>query len=167
MSRLATVDGMRPLTTPEIRAAMVNVSRTKTATMTVPLLDEVDWDTRDFFAWRDAKAPLRAYLVADHGGRLVGLSLRVPTGKGRSSSALCNLCHSAQPGDAVLLFSAAKVGRNGDSVGTYICADLACSLYLRGILPLKARYGSATLEERVAGLQERLGAFVRAVLAEP
>jgi hypothetical protein len=159
---------MRPLSASEIRASMVNLSRTKAAAMTVPPVDEVDWDNRDFLGWRDAKAPLRAYLVTDHDARLVGVSLRVPGVKGRSSSAVCNLCHSAQPGDAVLLFSANKVGRAGDSVGTYICADLACSLYLRGLLPLEVRYGQSTpLEERVAGLRERVAAFVGAVLARP
>lgn len=157
---------MGPLSASEIRASMVNLSRTKAAAMTVPAVAEVDWENRDFFGWRDAKAPLRAYLVTDYDDRLVGVSLRVPGTRGRSSSAMCNLCHSAQPGDAVLLFSAARVGRAGDSVGTYICADLACSLYLRGLLPLEVKYGQGTpLEERVADLRRRVSGFVGAVLA--
>jgi hypothetical protein len=39
--------------------------------------------------------------------------------------------------------------RCGNSVGTYICADLACSLYLRGLLPLERSYGQdRPLEDR-------------------
>jgi len=47
---------------------------------------------------------------------------------------MCSLCLTAHPGDGVSLMTAHKVGesgRKGNSVGTSICTDLACSLYVR------------------------------------
>ena len=57
---------------------------------------------------------------------------------------------------------AGKSGQRGNSVGTYICSDLACSLYVRG----KRDTGTARMhetlstEQRADRLRENLGAFV-------
>ena len=67
------------------------------------------------------------------------------------------------------MFSAPKAGesgRNGNSVGTYICDDLACSIIIR-ILP-PAHPMQPTPEEIVAtratNLLERVTAFTAGVL---
>jgi len=47
-------------------------------------------------------------------------------------------------GTDIALFVAAHAGtagRQGNTVGTYICADLACSLYIRGIKDLELPQG--------------------------
>ena len=47
---------------------------------------------------------------------------------------MCLLCQTAQGGDSVSLFTArrtGKAGRIGNTVGTYICADLGCSARVR------------------------------------
>jgi hypothetical protein len=157
---------MRQLDPTEIRRSLVNCSRTRAAGLSVPPAADVDWANRDYFGWRDAKAPLRAYLVVDRNPSAVGIELRLPaSGLRTGRSAVCNLCRCTQPSDSVLLFSAAKASRSGNSVGTYICADLACSLYLRGLLPLERPYGQdSPLEDRVEGLSRRLEAFVDVVL---
>ena len=80
----------------------------------------------------------------------------------RPGAGLCNLCHSAREANDVLLFAAPRAGaagRQGNTVGTYICADLDCSLYARGLLAADA---ARTASARSAGPKgwERLGLFV-------
>ncbi len=158
---------MEPLTAEQLKRSFVNASRSQVATMTVPDLHEVDWTHRDFFGWCDRKAPLRAYLVVPR-DRLVGLELRAPTSAmSRRVGALCDLCHSARPADAVRLYVARRAGAAGrldNTVGVYACADLACSLYVRGRLPLEYPHDPAQLDQRVEGLHRRLNAFVDRVL---
>lgn len=48
---------------------------------------------------------------------------------------MCSLCVTTHPGGGVSLMTARKAGaagREGNSVGLYMCTDLACSLYARG-----------------------------------
>ena len=54
---------------------------------------------------------------------------------------------------------------NGDSVGTYLCADLQCSLYVRGkLVSDQGRMPeSLTLEQQVARLTGNLATFLRRV----
>jgi hypothetical protein len=82
---------------------------------------------------------------------------------------MCLLCQTAQPGDAVSLFTARRVGeagRNGNTVGTYICADLVCSQRVRTEIPpwLRDRDPAEVVGERAAELRERAHGFLDAVL---
>jgi hypothetical protein len=57
-------------------------------------------------------------------------------------------------------------GRDGNTVGTYICADLACSLYVRGLRELEVPQGETVSPEvRAERLNSRLEGFVNRVLA--
>ncbi|MFI7608941.1 FBP domain-containing protein [Micromonospora sp. NPDC049366] len=126
---------MVPLTESAIRASFVNCTKGEAKRLAVPL-DLIDrpWTDLDFFGWRDLSGAERAYLVADPGTGPVGVALRVATGSGRARRSMCSLCLTTHTGDGVALMTARKAGptgRQGDSVGLYLCADLACSLYLR------------------------------------
>ena len=174
---------MRPLTEATIRRSMANCSRGQVATMTMPAgLASLDWDARDFLGWRDAKAPLRAYVVQWREDAPLGLMLRAPESRmSRSRAAMCALCHYGQSADNVALFTARRVGqrgRDGNTVGTYICADLACSANVRSAAApssFASPSGRRTPVEptpemqeaarrRVAELGERLTAFTDSVL---
>jgi hypothetical protein len=159
---------MRALTASEIRTSFVNSSRSKVQSMTLPGLDGVAWDDLDFLGWRDAKAPLRAYLVVEHGPDLVGVELRAPaTPPSAAGRKLCNVCHTTHHGDEVYLYVAPKAGASGkagNTVGTYLCADLQCSRYARGLIKVDLPQGHAAPDERVAGLRERIDQFVGQVL---
>ncbi|HEX8971744.1 FBP domain-containing protein [Oryzihumus sp.] len=162
---------MEPLTAAAIRGSFVNLSKTQAKALNLPAgLDTTDWDTLDYLGWRDPRAPARAYLVTWRDGTPLGLSLRAPSTSASRGSALCNLCWSAhKPSDVVLFVAprAGSAGREGNTVGTYICADLACSLYVRGLRPLELPQGESMVEpaERARRLTDRLGAFVDRVLA--
>jgi hypothetical protein len=67
------------------------------------------------------------------------------------------------------MFTAARAGdagRAGNSVGTYICADLACSLLIRIAPPAHDWLpdSAAVIADRIDGLQMRLRSFGGRVL---
>jgi hypothetical protein len=174
---------MNPLTEAAIRRSMVNCSRSEAAAMTMPKnLSSLDWEASDFLGWRDPRAPQRGYLVQWRDGEPLGLMLRAPESRmSHSRAAMCALCHYGQSADNVALFTARRAGqrgREGNTVGTYICADLACPVNVRsGGAPSaftspsgrpRPVEPSAAVEEavrrRVAELGERLAAFTDSVL---
>lgn len=61
---------------------------------------------------------------------------------------------------------AGPAGREGNSVGLYICADLDCSLYVRGrkkAAPGGRMEESLTVEQQIERLRGNLDAFVERV----
>ncbi|HTJ33435.1 MAG TPA: FBP domain-containing protein [Dactylosporangium sp.] len=160
---------MEPLTEPDIRAAFVNCSRGEAQRAHVPRdLADRAWANLDFLGWRDPGAPDRAYLAVEHGGALVAVSLRVAEQSGRRflHRGMCSLCLTTHTGSGVSLMTgrrAGKAGRNGDSVGVYLCSDLACSLYVRGLRKPGAGGRldeTLTVEEQVARLHGKLSGFL-------
>jgi hypothetical protein len=127
---------MRPVTEREIRASFVNCSKGAAKRLVVPRdLATSPWDDLDFLGWRDPAAPDRAYVVAESGDGVIGVALRRATPPPGGRRSMCALCLTTHSGDGVALMTARKAGRDGqqgNSVGSYLCADLACSLYLRG-----------------------------------
>jgi hypothetical protein len=160
---------MKPMTEPEIRASMVNAVPGEAARMPLPGLHEVVWNDREYLGWRDPGSALRGYLVYWSGDQPVGIALRASEVRLRAGSAICSLCNTPQPAGQVTMFSAARAGdagRAGHSVGTYICADLACSLLIR-IAPPASEWmpdSSDRLAARIAGLETRLRSFGGRVL---
>jgi hypothetical protein len=123
---------VRALTEAAIRRSMVNSSRSETAALALPRdFAELDWAALDVLGWRDRKVALRGYLVHERDGGPLGIALRAAeTRMSARRSAMCLLCHTVQSADAISLFTARRVGeagRNGNTVGTYVCADLRCS----------------------------------------
>lgn len=166
---------MEPLTENDIRAAFVNCSKGEAQRAHVPRdLAERRWADLDFLGWRDPGAPDRAYLVAPHAGQVAAVSLRVAEQRGRAFQhrGMCSLCLTTHPGSGVSLMTgrrAGKAGRNGDSVGVYLCSDLACSLYIRGLKKPGAGGRldeTLTVEEQVARLDGKLSAFLARLVGD-
>jgi len=161
---------MHPLQQAEIRASFINCSRSVAKNATLPTdFADLNWDDLDFLGWPDPKIPSRAYIVAPHDDRPVGILLRAADSTGpRRGSGLCALCHSARSGSDILLFAAAvagAAGRQGNTVGTYACADLQCSIYARGLVKLPlTQPETLPPAERSERLRERLHGFVSRVL---
>ncbi|MFC8449816.1 FBP domain-containing protein [Kitasatospora sp. NPDC057223] len=165
---------MDPLDENEIRNSFVNCSKGEARRLNLPrALAELPWDSLDFLGWRDPQAPDRSYLVAEHDGGPVGVTLRVPNvRRSLTRTNVCSLCITAHAGSGVSLLTARRAGaagRQGNSVGTYMCADLACSLYLRGLRKsalVSRPEESLTLEEQVARTRANLARFLAQVLTE-
>ncbi|MFF8774754.1 FBP domain-containing protein [Kitasatospora sp. NPDC015120] len=165
---------MRALNDPEIRASFVNCSKGEARRLNLPRgLAELPWENLDFLGWRDQGAPDRAYLVAEHRGELVGVTLRVPSfRRSLTKTNVCSLCVTAHAGSGVALLTARRAGaagREGNSVGSYICADLACSLYVRGLrksASVTRPNESLPVEEQIARTVANLDAFLTQVRSE-
>jgi len=159
---------MEPLTERDIRASFINCTKGETKRLAVPAdLADRPWSDLDFLGWRDPASPQRAYLVAESGGALLGVAMRLasPTA-GRPRRSMCSLCLTTHTPGGVSLMTAAKAGRNGNSVGTYICIDLACSLYLRGKKkagPAARFQESLTDQEKIERTARKVAAFLAGV----
>src|SRR4051794_2845463 len=117
------------MTERQVRRSFVNCSRGEAAGLTLPKgFDALEWEGLEVLGWRDPKAPLRGYLVVREDDRPVGIALRAAdTRMSSRTPAMCLLCQTAQSGDAVSLFTARRAGeagREGNTVGTHICAHL-------------------------------------------
>jgi hypothetical protein len=158
---------MRQLTEDDIRATFANATDDELRLLT-PAADFllIDWDHLDFLAWRDPRAKGRGYLIAEVDDDPVGVVLRAAEGTSRAASALCNVCHTMQPADQVALFSARKAGDaglRGDSIGTYLCADLSCHENVRLAAPLAPNEVRASVDARIDGTRRRAEAFVERI----
>ena len=160
---------MRPITPDMISRSMVNMTEGDLRLMTLPGLHETVWDEREFLGWRDVHHSTKGYLVFWAGDELLGLMVRaaqspMPAGQ----SAICALCHTQQPAPQVSLFTAPKTGdegSRGNTVGTYLCADLACSLLIR-IQPAESENlprPEKLVTKKSLGLRDRLENFSRRV----
>ena len=162
---------MRPVTIEEIRSCMINMGAPDLAAMTLPGLHETLWDEREFLGWRDINHNTKGYLVLWVGDSLRGFLVRsaesqMPAGK----SAICVLCHTAQPAPQVSLFVAPKAGAEGargNTVGTYLCADLACSTLIR-ITPPESEDQpdpEKIVRHKSVGMRQRLENFSHRILS--
>lgn len=165
---------MKPLSERALRAAFVNCTKGEAQRLAVPRdLADRPWDDLDLLGWADPSNPARSYLVTEHGDRAVALVLaHQPQRRGLTHRGLCSVCLTSHPGNGVSLMTARKAGpagRQGDSVGTYMCTDLACSLYVRGLRRVDAVGGrlheSLSLDEKIARTRDNLATFIAKVLA--
>ncbi|MGY1802800.1 FBP domain-containing protein [Blastococcus sp. SYSU D00922] len=161
---------MHALTEQQIRRSFLNCSQGEAKGLTLPRdFADLDWSSLELLGWRDPKAPLRGYLVVEADDRPVGIAVRAAESRmSVRTTAMCLLCQTTQSGDAVSLFTAKRTGaagRNGNTVGTYICADLACAQRVRTEIPpwLQDRNPDEVVAERAAELRERVSGFVEAV----
>lgn len=164
---------MKPVTADDIRAAMVNCSKGEAKRLTLPRdLAGQPWDDLDFLGWRDPSGSDRGCIVSEHEGTLTGVLLRCvpPTAAGRplaGRSTMCSLCMTTHPGTGVTLMTAARRKNRTDSVGIRICADLDCSLYLRGLkepAPGGARMlDTLSVDQRSTRLKNSLELFLNRV----
>ncbi|WP_433558357.1 FBP domain-containing protein [Pseudonocardia xinjiangensis] len=162
---------MKPLSERDIRSSFVNCSKGEAQRLKLPAgLDELPWPDLDFLGWRDPGAPERAYLVADHDGRLVGVALRAAAAgaRGFTGRSICSLCLTTRTAGGVVLMTARRsgaAGRGGNSVGQYLCSDLACSLYIRGRKQSVGGVVRETLsrDEKIARTLANLDAFLTTI----
>jgi hypothetical protein len=158
------------LTEQQLRRSFINCSQGEAKALALPKdFAVLDWAELELLGWRDPKAPLRGYLVLEAPGGPVGVAVRAAdTRMSPRKTVMCLLCQSARSGDAVSLFTARRTGaagRNGDTVGTYMCADLGCAHRVRTEIPpwLQDRDPAEVAAERAAELRQRVHGFVDAV----
>lgn len=185
---------MQKISPQQIRASFVNASRSETAKLTLPQdFESLEWENLDFLGWRDPKMPLRGYLVLPSdrspgtsssepesgkpdggkpdGGKPIGVLLRAPEGGARKNrSVLCELCRDVFSKEDVLLWVARRAGqpgRDGNTVGTLICADFLCSTNVRKEPPANEINPdpAAVVLRQIGALVDRTAKFVQRVRA--
>ena len=162
---------MERLDPADLRPLFVNVTKGAASRIPVPDLSTVRWEVIDFLGWRDPGNPSAAWVVAPYDGEPRGVALRLPSATGPSRrQTMCSLCHTVHSASGVALMAApraGRAGRDGNTVGTYLCTDLACSLYARDLKkPDRVQpHETVSVETKVARLQLNLETFLRRVLA--
>ena len=161
---------MLPLSPTTVKATFVNASRKVVADITLPAgFSEIDWAGVDYFGWIDPKMKRRSYVVVPVDGEPVGIVLRQADASPRRR-AQCSWCRDVKLPNDVVLYSAQRAGaagRNGNTIGTCICAEFQCSVNVRK-LPSVAYVGfdvAAARQDRIDILRERSAGFVAEVLA--
>ncbi|MCM2420643.1 MULTISPECIES: FBP domain-containing protein [unclassified Streptomyces] len=166
---------MEPLVEQQIRASFVNCSKGEARRLNLPRdFADLPWADLDFLGWRDPGAPDRGYLVAPGENGLTGIALRSSGGARRNMlrTSLCSLCvtnHASGGVDLLVAPKAGPAGRNGNTIGTYICADLACSLYVRGkkkVATAQRFEETLTLDEQIARTVRNVDVFLAKVTAD-
>ena len=158
---------MIPLTESQIRSSFVNASQRERKELTLPDLAQLRFDDLDYLGWRDRKQPAFGYVVAIVDGEPVGVLLRQADGRIRSRPQ-CSWCEDVHLPNEVVFFiakRAGKAGRNGNTLGTLVCAGFECSANVRR-RPPTAYVGfdvEAARQQRIDALREHVDAFVRRV----
>lgn len=161
---------MRPMTEQEVRGSFVNADRRELDLVEMPhdfLLTE--WDHLDFLAWRDPHTRTRGYIVAEIDGEPTGIVLRASSSTTSARHGICNICRTMQPGNQVMMFTARRAGEageRGNSIGTYICADLSCHENVRIAHPLAPNEYRTSVDMKIDGTARRSRDFVARVLEE-
>lgn len=157
---------MHALSVPALRASFVNVSTRERSAIVLPHdIGDADWDRLDYIGWRDAKAPLLGFVVAEIDGEPVGLQLRQAEQPTRTRPQ-CSWCADVTLPNDVVFFSArraGRAGRSGNTVGTLVCAGFECSRNVRRLDPpaYLGHDAAAARDRRIAGLRAHVDAFFR------
>jgi hypothetical protein len=161
---------MLPVNEQQLRSSFVNASQRERKELTLPDLANTRWDDLSYLGWRDRKNPNQGYVVAEVDGELVGVLLRKADG-GVRSRPQCSWCEDVHLPNEVLFFIAKRAGaagRNGNTLGTLVCAGFECSANVRKRPPL-AYVGfdvEAARLQRIEALREHVTTFIRRVAAE-
>ena len=162
---------MEKISEKQIRSAFINASRSEAAKLNLPAnFATLDWESLEFLGWRDEKMPQRGYLLTRVGDKVVGLMLRAPDGgSGKKRRVLCDLCRDVYSEEDVYLWVAKKAGqsgRDGNSVGTLICAEFLCSANVRTVPPAsELEPEKIVIARQILGLNERTQKFLAKVRA--
>lgn len=158
------------MTSADIRASFVNATQGEAERVPMPGLHDVIWGEREYLGWRDQQAHQRAYLVHWVDDRPIGILLRSSEFSLQPGiAAMCSLCRITRRSDEISLFSAPRAGqsgRDGNTIGTYLCDDLACSHLIRILPPQHPMQPppEEVLAIRTAGLISRVQAFTASVM---
>ncbi|MEL4506033.1 FBP domain-containing protein [Luteococcus sp. H138] len=161
---------MLALTPDQIRSGFVNCTKGEAKRHMVPgTLDAVDWENLDFFGWRDPGSELIGGMALWRGDDVISIALRATQRPLSAKQSMCSLCYTFHSSGDVVLMGAKRAGargRDGNTVGASMCADLACSLYARKLKQPRRVQPQETLDvdARIARLRLNLDKFVARVV---
>jgi hypothetical protein len=115
---------------------------------------------KDYLTWIEPSGA-RTYLVFQDGSFKApfGIVFRRDQTLGPSVAAMCEWCHSVRSGNEVGILTAKA--RDNTRVGISLCRDLNCSAKIRSEPGAHDFPSTASVQERVRKLQEKMAGFVR------
>lgn len=158
---------MRQYSEKQIRSCFVNVSQRERAAIPVPDVADLDWESLQFFGWRDPRNGQLGWVIVEDDDGLIGIAVRATDQKPRSR-AQCSWCEDVTLPNDVVFFAARRAGaagRAGGTVGTLACERFECTKNVRR-LPPSAYLGfdrEAARDRRVVALGEHVRGFVHEV----
>ncbi|WP_420175370.1 FBP domain-containing protein [Luteococcus sp. OSA5] len=161
---------MQPLSQDQIRASFVNCTKGEAKRMNLPnSLESADWANLDFLGWRDPRSSAVGGIALWRGEEPIAIALKATERLASNKQGMCSLCHTFHPSADVAMMGAKRAGtrgREGNTVGAAMCADLACSLYARKLKQPRRVQPQETLEldARIWRLQGNLERFVARVV---
>ncbi|RLZ03789.1 hypothetical protein CWC38_03765 [Kocuria tytonicola] len=146
---------MHPHTESEIRKSFINCSKGASQRINIPQeVLHTDWESQIFLGWYDPKSPRAGYVVAETENGLRGLVLEKSPQKATGGARMCQICLTLHPASGVSLVSIQRSKSAKDrynTVGTYVCSDLACSDYTLG----RRKPDGVRQMEETMGVEER------------
>lgn len=157
------------MTPEQIRDAFVNGTKGEAKRMRLPSLAGVPWADLDFFGWRDPQSPIIGGMALWRDGQPLAIMLQATPRPASNKQGMCSLCHTFHSASDVAFMGAKRAGargRDGNTLASAMCADLACSLYARKLKqPARVQpQETVDIDGRVARLQANLAAFVAKVV---
>ncbi len=147
---------MKPLTREEI---LLSFSKKERKEIKFPDLESIDWDNLDFLGWIHPSGHL-GYVVYELPTRLRGIILERNSGIASTGIRMCSWCLTLHFSSGVKLFTY-KIPNSNITIGDYICADLQCSLYLRGIKKtgISPMQETLSIEEKIERCRRNIEKF--------
>ncbi|GAA4678196.1 FBP domain-containing protein [Gordonia humi] len=161
---------MRTPTQKQILSAFRGATKSEISKVTFPSdFADIDFSRREFYGWRDAKMPRRAYVVVERDDEFVALLLNRSEAKPRRR-AMCSWCRDVDITEDALLYTVRRAGargRKGDTLGILVCEDFNCPKHARKLPPAyhKGTDVDAIREQQVADMERRVQTFVSEVLS--
>ena len=131
--------------------------------LTLPVFDRIAWDNLDFLGWCD-RSDDKAYCVFETEGEPTGVMLeRMAIHTSNARSFMCSLCRTVHGISGIANFTyKCRRGTGYHTLTDMFCANLQCSLYVRGILAVEGLqfYETISTERKVQRLHEGVDRFL-------
>ena len=147
---------MQALTLESVKSAFDPIDR---AELTLPNLEGVIWEERDYFAWKDPGAS-RAFMVVPLRERNVGLVFRLVSS---AHAGFCDLCFGVDREAGAVAAMVSGWMKPRTSHGIMVCSNFDCSDGARGFKYIYGMGETISAGRRIERLQENIAKFARRV----
>jgi hypothetical protein len=134
--------------------------------LSLPAFDHIQWDNLDYLGWCD-RTGSTAFCVFETGDGPAGFVLdRTFIRTTNARSFMCSLCRTAHGQRGIASFSyKSRHGTGYHTLTDMFCANLECSLYVRGILTpdMSTFFETIPPERKIERLHEGIDRFLGAI----
>lgn len=153
-------EGSFTLTPLTVEDAMLAFPIKKRRFVVMPKFETINWNVLDYLGWSHPSGHL-GYVIYNDGLSTRGIILEKTKMTGVQKPRMCSWCLTVHRGCGVNLFSGQTEYNKNTHIGEYVCSNLNCSLYIRGILKADACQMRESLgtDEKAKRLQANVRSF--------